>query len=88
MFEALRKMILPIIIIVLVFFMGMIILQWGLDITQRGNQVQANVAGVINGQEISWDYYGQVFDRFYQREMEGTEEELPDENFARPPGTK
>jgi len=78
MFEALRKMILPIIIIVLVFFMGMIILQWGLDITQRGNQVQANVAGVINGQEISWDYYGQVFDRFYQREMEGTEEELPD----------
>jgi len=78
MFEALRKMILPIIVIVLVFFMGMIVLQWGLDITQRGNFTDANLAGVINGQEISWEYYGQIFDRFYQREMENTEEELPD----------
>lgn len=78
MFEALRKMILPIIVIVLVFFMGMIVLQWGLDITQRSNFTQANVAGVINGQEISWDYYGQIFDRFYQREVENSEEELPD----------
>lgn len=78
MFDALRKMILPIIVIVLVFFMGMIILQWGLDITRRGNFTQANVAGVINGQEVSWDYFGQVFDRFYQREMDTTQTELTD----------
>lgn len=78
MFEALRKMILPIIIIVLVFFMGMIVLEWGLDFTQRGNRAEINVAGVINGQEVSWDYFGQIFDRFYQRETENNEEELPD----------
>ncbi|MCP4685596.1 MAG: hypothetical protein GY867_09115, partial [bacterium] len=78
MFEALRRMILPIIVIVLIFFLGMIVLQWGLDITRQSDYTQASVAGVINDQEISWDYYGQIFDRFYQREMEGREEELPD----------
>ena len=42
MFEALRRMILPIIIIVLFFFLGMIVLQWGLDLNRSGGAAQAN----------------------------------------------
>ena len=57
MFEALRRMILPIIIIVLVVFMGMIVLQWGLDITSRQQYQDATYAGVINGEEISWQTF-------------------------------
>ena len=57
MFEALRRMILPIIIIVLVFFMGMIVLQWGLDLSGSRQAANANLAGVINGEEISWNMF-------------------------------
>jgi parvulin-like peptidyl-prolyl isomerase len=78
MFEALRKMILPIIIIVLVFFMGMIVLQWGLDLTGSKRFAQANVAGVINGEEVSWARYQSVYNNVYQIESQAREDEIPD----------
>ncbi len=59
MFQLLRRLIFPIIIIVLVFFTGMIILEWGADISSSRNV--KNTVGKINGEEISW----QVFDRYY-----------------------
>ncbi len=78
MFEALRKMILPIIIIVLVFFMGMIVLQWGLDITGRQKFAQANEAGIVNGEPISWNTYQQVYSNLYQAESKKSEGEISD----------
>jgi len=42
MFDALRKMILPIIIIVLVFFGAMIILEWGMGFSSRRDYVSGN----------------------------------------------
>jgi peptidyl-prolyl cis-trans isomerase D len=78
MFEALRKMILPIIIVVLLFFTSMIVLQWGLDITRRDSYVDANVAAVINGEQISWQAYNSVYNTLYKVESENTEEELPE----------
>lgn len=78
MFEALRKMILPIIIIVLVFFVGMIVLQWGLGLSSRQQSVQADVAAIVNGETIDWRTYNAVYNNLYQAEAKDSEEELPD----------
>jgi len=81
MFEALRRMILPIIIIVLVTFAGMIVLQWGLDISRRGPGVAANIAGVVNGEEISWQAFHQTYSNLLQNERasRGADYEIPDD---------
>ncbi|MDF1543535.1 MAG: peptidylprolyl isomerase [bacterium] len=82
MFDALRKMILPIIIIVLFFFVGMIILQWGLDITNRQQSVDANMAGMVNGEEISWVEFNRVYNNLVRNESKNYEEEIPDQRLA------
>lgn len=81
MFEALRRMILPIIIIVLFFFLGMIVLQWGLDLNRSGPGARANVAGVVNGEEIPWDAFYQTQRNLLQNELQrrGADYEIPDE---------
>ncbi len=78
MFSALRKMILPIIIIVLFFFMGMIVLEWGLGMSSRSDYVGSNAAAVINGEEVSWQEYNRVFSMLLRTEADKSEEELPD----------
>jgi hypothetical protein len=82
MFEALRRMILPIIIIVLFFFLGMIVLQWGLDLNRSGpGGPRANVAGVINGEEVPWGAFSQTFNNLLQNEraQRGADYEIPDD---------
>lgn len=80
MFETLRKMILPIIVIVLVFFVGMIILQWGLGLSGRSQYENTNVAAVINGQEISWQQFNRIYDNLVQLEYQKD----PDAEITRP----
>ena len=81
MFEALRKMILPIIVIVLFFFVAMIVLEWGLGISGRGQNQFANNAGVINGEEISWQTFSTTYSNLLQdeRASKGGDYDIPDE---------
>jgi peptidyl-prolyl cis-trans isomerase D len=78
MFETLRRMIIPIIVIVLLFFTAMIVLQWGLGFSRRQSFVETNAAGVVNGEEISWQTYNRLYNSLYQKESQNTDEELPD----------
>jgi peptidyl-prolyl cis-trans isomerase D len=78
MFETLRRMIFPIIIIVLFFFVAMIVFQWGMGLSRPGQYTDANVAAVINGKEVSWETYNRVYQSLYQVESENTDEELPE----------
>ena len=78
MFDALRKMILPIIIIVLFFFVAMIVLQCGMGMSGRSDYAGSNVAAVINGEEISWQEYNRIFSTLLRSEADKSEEELPD----------
>jgi len=78
MFETLRKMILPIIIIVLFFFVAMIVLQWGMGFSRRQDYVDTNVAAVINGEEVSWQEYNRLYNSLYQIESANTDDELPE----------
>jgi peptidyl-prolyl cis-trans isomerase D len=81
MFEMLRKMIFPIIIIVLVFFVAMIVLEWGLGFSGRNQAIQANVAGTINGEEIPWQAHSQTLNNLYDEERanRGEDYEIPDD---------
>lgn len=78
MFEALRKMIFPIIIIVLLFFVAMIILQWGRGLSRGSSYANQNIAAVINGEKISWQEYNKYYNSLYQKAVQNTDEELPD----------
>ncbi|UCC44283.1 MAG: peptidyl-prolyl cis-trans isomerase [Candidatus Zixiibacteriota bacterium] len=79
MFEALRKMIFPIIIIVLLFFVAMIVLQWGLDLTGQSRFGTPNVAGTVNGEDISWEAWQSIYNNIYEQQSQAGEVELTDE---------
>ncbi len=79
MFDALRKMILPIIIIVLVFFGAMIVLEWGMGFSSRRDFVSGNIAAVINGEEVGWQQYNRIYENLYQAQYRDTVDELSDE---------
>lgn len=81
MFDALRKMIFPIIIIVLFFFVAMIVLQWGMGMSSRAGYEQSAVAGMVNGEEVSWVAFNRVFNTLVRTEAEKTEDELPSDKI-------
>lgn len=63
-----------IMIIVIIGFVGMIVFQWGMDIGDRRQGVQAGVIGKINDVEIEYDYYNQLIRN--QQEMLGTDQRM------------
>lgn len=66
MFQFLRKLIVPIIITVLVFFVAMIILEWGLEFGRSNQFRQTDAAAVINGESVSWQVYNNLYNNLYQ----------------------
>jgi peptidyl-prolyl cis-trans isomerase D len=78
MFEVLRKMIFPIILIVLLLFVAMIVLQWGREITGRDRFGAPNVAGVVNGEQIPMDAYNRLYENLYRSESEKNNGDLPE----------
>ncbi len=78
MFQFLRRMILPIILIALIGFLATIVFQWGMDITSRRDYVSANTAAVINGEDITWQDFNSAYDRLYQSEVMNSDEDLSD----------
>jgi len=78
MFETLRRMILPIIVIVLFFFVAMIVLQWGMGMSSRSDFVDSNIAAVINGEQVEWQTYNLYFQNLYQIESQKSDEEIPE----------
>lgn len=76
MFDFLRRMIVPIMLIALIGFLATIIFQWGMDISSRQQYEQENLAAVINGEEVSWQQFNRVYDRLYQTEQKTTDDEI------------
>ena len=80
MFDKLRKMIFPIIIVVLVFFVGMIVLEWGMDFSGSQQMQDQNMAAVINGEEIPWPDYNRLYENMLQQELQiSPDGDVPDE---------
>ncbi len=78
MFDTLRKMIFPIIITVLVLFLGTIIFQWGMGLSSQGQAQGKNVAAIINGEDVSWQDYNNTYNQLYQQAIAQSKDELPD----------
>jgi len=74
MFDALRKMIFPIIFVVLFFFVAMIVLEWGLGFSGGQQAIDQNLAAVINGEEITWQDYNTIYQSILQTEIRNTPE--------------
>ena len=70
MFKALRRMIVPIIIVVLFFFAGMIVLEWGMGLSSRPSFQNTNLAAIINGEEITWQQYNRTYSNLAQAEIQ------------------
>jgi len=79
MFEFLRRLIFPIIIVVLFFFVAMIILQWGADITSSGRT--DNTIGAIDGKNISIDEYDGYYKKMLRQEQDNTDGEISDKKM-------
>jgi peptidyl-prolyl cis-trans isomerase D len=87
MFETLRRMIFPIIVIVLLFFVAMIVLEWGLDFTGRSRKMGmtaggTNLAADINGEKVPLEYYNNIYNNLYKSESQKSNEELTDDAVA------
>lgn len=78
MFDFLRRMIVPIMMIALVGFLATIIFQWGRGLSSQSQYEQANLAAVINGEEISWNEYNRVYNNLYTNEQQ----KQPDEDLS------
>lgn len=80
MFAALRRMIVPIIAIVLFFFVALIVVEWGFDLSGRQNMSggASAQAGLINGEEVSWETYSRARENYIRNSAQNSSEELTD----------
>ena len=83
MFKALRRMIVPIIIIVLFFFAGMIVLEWGMGFSSRQSFQNTNFAAIINGEEITWQEYNRTYNNLVQAEVQKARDQELSDNLKR-----
>ncbi len=77
MFAFLRKLIVPIMATVLVFFLATIVFEWGMNISSKG-QVKDTI-GVINGKNIPVSVYERYYSTLLRQEQDKTEGDLPPE---------
>jgi parvulin-like peptidyl-prolyl isomerase len=62
--------------ILVVAFVGLIVLEWGMDLS--GITMQRNEAGKINGQKITIDQYYNLVEQEFQKRREQSNEEIDD----------
>lgn len=78
MFDFLRRMIVPIMMIALIGFLATIIFQWGADINSRSQFDSVNTAAMINGEEVTWTEFNNVYSNLAMQESRNYEEDLSD----------
>ncbi|KAA3631667.1 MAG: hypothetical protein DWP97_12505 [Calditrichaeota bacterium] len=77
MFDFLRRMIVPIMMIALVGFLATIIFEWGMGIGSQQQYEEANLAAVINGEEVEWNDFNRVYESLYQVEIQKDTNDIP-----------
>jgi peptidyl-prolyl cis-trans isomerase D len=82
MFAFLRKLIVPIMATVLVFFLATIVFEWGMNITSSSRTVGRDAAGRINGEEIPIKTYDGYYTSLLRQEQEKSDNDIPDDKMA------
>jgi peptidyl-prolyl cis-trans isomerase D len=78
MFDWMRRAIFPIIIITLVFFVALIVLEWGLGFSGKGSFASLDSVAVINGEKVPWQSYYNLYQNLYQNEVADSDADLPE----------
>ena len=79
MFDFLRRMLLPIMVVLIVAFIGWLVLDVGMDLLGRRGAYNARAyAGTINGEEISWDVLNQAYQNLLNQETQNNDREVSD----------
>ena len=77
MFAFLRKLIVPIMATVLVFFLATIVFEWGMNISS--SQRFSDTIGIINGQEIGMRDFDRYYGSMLREEQDKVDYDLPQE---------
>ena len=62
------------IIIVALSFIGLMVFEWGMDYT--GLSSRRNIAGEVNGEELTYERFSDLYQQLYQSERSRREQEL------------
>ena len=68
------------IIIVALSFIGLMVFEWGMDYSGMGQR--QNVVGSVNGREMSYEMFSDMFQNLYQAERSRSQEELTESQVA------
>ena len=68
------------IIIVALSFIGLMVFEWGMDYT--GLNRRQNVIGKVNGQELTYEMFTDMFQNLYQAERSRSDQELTESQIA------
>ena len=77
MFAFLRKLIVPIMATVLVFFLATIVFEWGMNISS--SQRFSDTIGIINGEEIGMRDFDRYYSSLLRQEQDKVDYDLPQE---------
>ncbi len=64
------------IVIVALAFIGLMVFEWGMDYT--GLSTRQNVVGVVNGEELTYEMFSEMYQQAYQNERQRRDIELND----------
>lgn len=79
MFDFLRRMLLPIMVVLIVAFVGWLVLDVGMDLLGRRGKFNTQAyAGTINGENISWDVLNQAYQNLLNQEMQKNDQDVSD----------
>jgi parvulin-like peptidyl-prolyl isomerase len=68
------------IVIVALSFIGLMVFEWGMDYSGMGQR--QNVVGSVNGREMSYDMFTEMFQNLYQAERSRANQELSESQVA------
>lgn len=79
MFDLLRRMIVPIMGVLIVAFIGWLVLDVGMDLLgRRGNYRNRAYAGTINGENVTWEVLNQAYQNLLNQEMQKNDQDVSD----------
>jgi peptidyl-prolyl cis-trans isomerase D len=80
MFDFLRRLLLPIMVVLIVAFIGWLVLDVGMDLLgrRRGGMTTLVYAGAVNGENITWEVLNQAHQNLVNQEMQKSDRDITD----------
>jgi len=80
MMSKMRELSKVFIVIVALAFIALMVFEWGMDYTGRGQK--RNIIGSVNGKELTYEMYSNMFQNLYQNEKSKSDQELNESQIA------